>query len=218
MRNLSAPVVALLALTDQSRLRVAIEVLTDTPIRVVASETSMTLNGATYTPDGIGISRLVQDLRRPRQAFVLSIQNVADTAGAAVPWSSFVQTNELNGSEVKIRVWAIATSADPFVELFNETRWFVSGWGITGTALEMRCGPPQDAYAIKVPIDSIIEQTCNRDYGTGFCTNHEEDNGFATCPGHTSDECFARTPAGGVMPFGPGLPFISKGSRRRRGS
>lgn len=198
MRSLSAGLTAALALDVTRDLTVLLEVMTDTPIRRANWAVDVTYKGDTYAADTVNFGELSQDTQGQRSASELSLQNVQDSGGSALPWSSYLQTDTLNGTEVRIHVVDISVG-----EAVSETQWYVSGWRIDREYLRLRVGSPHDALAFATPHQPIASRTCRWDYKVGPCTSEST---LTSCP-KTLEACRKRFKDGAVLPFGPGTPL-----------
>jgi len=221
MRSLGA-LQAELAATGLADLVVLLDIKLDTPIYrhnrpVNDNSWGGTFDSKTYSPDSFAISEIEHGLLGRRPSFTLTLQNVTHpTTGAALPWSTVlnVDETELNGTEVQVRVakLSVLVGGDEDAVL-SEQRWYVSGGGLEGTSLKLRCSPPADALAWEIPIFSIISQTCGWLYKQGAC---QATGSQTSCP-KNFPACIARHEVGAPLSYGPGFPFFVKETRRRTG-
>ena len=180
-------------------------------IRRAKWNADVTFNALTYTADDFHFSEVSQNLEGRRNRIELSIQNVKHpTTEAERPWSTYLATNDLNGTEVELRIVAVSTIADTSA-VIQELRWEISGWSIDGGFVRFGLGSPHDALTFVTPTQPLGARTCGWDYKKGPCrsvSSREKCN-------KTVLDCTARFPVGGIIDFGPSFPFFTQTTRGR---
>lgn len=209
---MGASLAAILAGETQTTLAVFVAIDAATPVRRVSVGRSLSLDGNTYTPDDFAFGEIRQSVAGERPGLELSFQNVEHpSTGAALPWSTYLAADPLNGSEVTITLASTGELADT-AERISERRWYVSGWTLDRSRVRFRLGSPHDALAFEVPTRTLGGRRCGWTYKHGPCTSTSN---LTTCPKDIAG-CVARFPAGATLPFGPAFPFLTLDARRRR--
>lgn len=215
MRSVSSAYRTELQQTAGTALISLVDIEASTAILRCNWSASVSYGGQTYVPDALAYGPIRQDLEGNRPRYELSLQNVRDVVtDAERPWSTYLASNDLNGTEVITRV-VHKDHLDDSDAVLLEQRWYISGWTFDRTFVRFGLGSPHDALAHETPRMAIGGVTCWWRYGEGPCTNSEKVNGYKDCP-YTVDGCLARTPKGSALPIGPSYVFMSKQSRGRR--
>lgn len=209
MRSPSSSFVTALAGTALTDLAVLVTIHADTPIRRTRWATNLTFDSNTYYADGLEFGEIRQGIEGERPRVELSIQNVVHpTTAAARPWSTYVQSNQLNGLKVTITLVMVSLIADTDAKI-EETNWYISGWTLDRQWIRFGLGSPHDALAFEVPRVPLGGQTCWWTYKRGPCNSTSSKK---ACD-KTLASCAARFPAGNKLPFGPSYPLLTRITR-----
>ena len=128
MRSLPSALTDILAADEATDLVCLVSIHADKVIRRAFWNTDITFGGQTYTADNGGFSELRFGVDGERPGFELSLQNVADADDAAAPWATYLQSNEINGLEVRLYFTSPTALASDSTAYVPEQRWYVSGW------------------------------------------------------------------------------------------
>lgn len=189
-----------------------VEICTTTPIRrAFTLGSDVSYGGYTWTADNGAHGEIRHTTEGERPVLELSIQNVRDSSGNAVPWSTYLASSSLARVEVKFY-----TVDSTFGLLDSQTNWFVAGWSLDGQYMRLRLGGPTDALAFEVPNFPLSDKTCGW-ARLGLYRRHpcNSESTKTTCGG-TVVECMERFPSGQPIRFGPSFPFYSRAVDGRR--
>ena len=208
MRALSAGLVTELSKSIVSALIPLVEICAPSPIYHALHGANVSFGGHVYVATMGAFSEITEDTEGNRTGAALQLQNV-DSGGVALPWSSYLQSVDLNGVQVKLHVYS-----SPADDAITIRRWYVSGWSIDREFVRIRLGSPHDALAFEVPTKPIIAPTCSWRYQGQACAST---SALKTCDKGIED-CRKRFADGATLTIGPSWPFYSTATRKRRGS
>lgn len=207
MRTLSAALATEIGRPIVSALIPLVEIVAATPIHRALHGADVSYGGDTYVSDVGAFAEITEDTEGRRTASELTLQNVVDTAGNALPWSTYLATNKLNGVEVKLHVYS-----SPADDAITVQRWYISGYTWDRTLLRIRLGSPHDALAFTVPTVPLVAPSCAWTYRAGECASTSD---LPSCD-KTPAACAARFPDGAALSIGPSWPFYTAANRQRR--
>jgi len=225
-RTSTAAYEAALALAKDQKFIALVEILAPTPIYRALYPVDVVFQPAgydaavTYIAEAGGFGELRQTTRLEAPSVALTLQNVRDAStDDAVPfWSQYLQANDLNDTEVRMRVVENTLLGDGQAQI-AEVAWYISGAPqLTRDVVVFQLGARHNSLHDVGPGPSLQSDRCwwallGR-YKLHPC-NSESD--LPHCHG-SLDDCRARFPAGAPLRFGPSLPIVTKNHRRRRGS
>jgi len=212
MRSLPAALTNILEATEATDLVVLVYIDASTPLRYALWHSDVTFGGSTYTATNGAVSEFRHGVDGERPNFQLTLQNVTTAGGTDHYWSTYLQSTDLNGTEVRVYVTSPTALASDSTAYMAEQRWYISGWSLDHEWVRFRVAAPFDALELECPRQPLVSDRCAWTFKESPCTCEDDD--FDTCP-KTLEACMRRHPAGAPLPFGPSFPLTLKNGGAR---
>ena len=206
MRSLPAALVTALGLPDNENFAALLEIHADTVLYRARWATDLTFDGNTYTSDRFDFGEFRQSADLDVPSLDLTIQNIRHpSTDAELPWSSYLQSTDLNGIEVRVRIVNTALLADSTAQV-AEISWYISGWRLNRNVVTFQLTSPHNANVHRFPGPPLGSDRCWWQ-ALGLYKLHpcNSVSTLADCGGTVAD-CKARFP-GVPIRFGPSYPF-----------
>lgn len=188
MRSLLSAFSTELAADGHSGLALLVSIGLSTPIYRTTWSRAISHNSLTYSPDALTFGEVGGSITPTSPTMTLAIQNVRDpVSDAARPWSTALNSEDVNGVLVNVRVVMLSQLAQTTAQI-DETGWVVRGASLVGNSCNLELGPPYDLARLYVPAMSLRSPWCAFDYKGRLC---KSESALLTCP-KSYAACMAR--------------------------
>lgn len=204
--DIAASYVTAMAQADDQKFAALLEIHADTVLYRARWASDITFDSNTYTADKFDFGEFRQSADLDTPSLDLRIQNIRHpSTDAELPWSSYLQTTDLNGVEVRVRIVNLALLADSTAQV-AEVAWYISGWRLNRREVTFQLTSPHNSNVYQFPGPPLGSDRCWWQ-ALGLYKLHpcNSVSALKTCPG-TIAACADRFPEVALR-FGPSYPF-----------